>query len=103
MRNYFALDSPAATWALGAVARFPAARRLITMVPPMGSEDWSIVAINRNTGMSRRAWGANQSTASAVLTARIVDALAANRPVGPVAITAFMTLPGIAAAGINVD
>lgn len=103
VRNYFALDSPAATWALGAVARFPPARRLITMVPPMGSEDWSLVATNRNTGKTRRAWGTNQATATAVLTARIVDALAATRPVEPVTITAFMTLPDIAAAGINVD
>ncbi|POH57653.1 saccharopine dehydrogenase [Arthrobacter glacialis] len=103
VRNYFALDSPAATWALGAVARFPAARRLITMVPPMGSEDWSIVATNRRTGQTRRAWGSNQSSATGVLAARVVDALAISRPSKPVAITSVMGLDDIVTAGINLD
>ncbi|MHA7304906.1 hypothetical protein ACX80E_06640 [Arthrobacter sp. TMN-49] len=103
VRNYFALDSPAATWALGAVARFPAARRLITMVPPMGSEDWSIVASNRRTAQSRRAWGTNQSSATAALTARIVDALASSRPAKPVTVTSLMSLERIVTAGITLD
>ncbi len=72
------------------------------MVPPMGSEDWSLVVTNRSTGRAHRAWGTNQSIAMAVLTARIVDTLATTRPMEPVTITAFMTLHDIAAADINV-
>ncbi|MHA7270256.1 NAD(P)-dependent oxidoreductase [Arthrobacter sp. HLT1-20] len=103
VRNYFALDSPAATRALGLVAHFPVARRIIALVPPMGSEDWSIVAVNRRTGQLRRAWGSNQSSATGVLAAKIVHALAISRPSTPVTITSVMGLDDIATAGINVD
>lgn len=84
VRNYFALGSPAATRALALVARIPMTRRLVSAVPPFGSERWSIVVKNRRTGQTREASGNNQSRATGVLTARAVQEMVSRGVTGAV-------------------
>ena len=103
MRSYLAFGSTAATTALGILARAPLARGLVAMVPPIGDEGWSIITTNRRTGQSRRARGYNQSKSTALLTARIVDALAGKRLSGAVTVDRLLDFNGLVVEGIEMD
>lgn len=103
VRNYFALGSPVATRALALVARMPMSRRLISAVPPFGSERWSIVVKNRRTGQSREASGTNQSRATGVLTARAVRETVACGESGTVSMSDLLKVDDLDLPGINIS
>ncbi|MFF5794069.1 hypothetical protein ACFY5D_18665 [Paeniglutamicibacter sp. NPDC012692] len=103
VRNYFALGSPAATNALALVARIPMSRRLISAVPPFGSQRWSIVVKNRRTGQTRGASGTNQSRATGVLTARAVQEMVARGVSGTVSMSDLLEVDGLGLPGIEID
>ncbi len=103
VRNYFALGSPLATRALELVARIPTSRRLVSVVPPFGSERWSIVAKNRRTGQTREASGINQSRATGVLTARAVQGLESRGATGMVSMSDLLELKDLGLSGIEIN
>lgn len=103
VRNYFALGSPMATRALELVARIPMSRRLVSAVPPFGSERWSIVAKNRRTGQTREASGINQSRATGVLTARAVQGLEYRGATGMVSMSDLLELKDLGLSGIEIN
>lgn len=102
VRNYFALGSPLATRALELVARIPTSRRLVSVVPPFGSERWSIVAKNRRTGQTREASGINQSRATGVLTARAVQGLVSRGATGMASMGDLLELKDLGLSGIEI-
>lgn len=102
VRNYFALGSPLATRALELVARIPTSRRLVSAVPPFGSERWSIVAKNRRTGQTREASGINQSRATGVLTARAVQGLVSRGATGMASMSDLLELKDLGLSGIEI-
>ena len=102
VRNYFALGSPAATRALALVARIPMSRRLISAVPPFGSDRWSIVAKNRRTGEIREASGNNQSRATGILTACAVQELVSRGASGTVLMSDLLEVNDLALPGIEI-
>lgn len=103
VRNYFALDSPVATRALELVARIPMTRRLVSAVPPFGSERWSIVAKNRRTGQTREASGSNQSRATGILTARAVQAIGSHGMTGIVSMNDLLKLTDLGLPEIEIN
>lgn len=103
VRNYFALGSPLATRALELVARIPTSRRLVSAVPPFGSERWSIVAKNRRTGQTREASGINQSRATGVLTARAVQGLVSRGATGMASMSDLLELKDLGLSGIEIS
>lgn len=103
VRSYLAFGSPTAATALGILARAPLARGLVAMVPPIGDEGWSIITTNRRTGQSRRARGYNQSKSTALLTARIVDALGGKHVSGTVTVDRLLDFNDLVVEGIEMD
>lgn len=103
LRSYLAFGSSAATMALRVVARVPRAKGLVAKVPPIGDENWSIIATNRRTGQSRHARGINQSRSTALMTARTVDALVGARPSGAVTVDRLLDLDDLVVEGVELD
>ncbi|MFJ6418611.1 hypothetical protein [Paeniglutamicibacter sp. NPDC091659] len=103
VRNYFALGSPAATHALALVARIPMTRRLVSAVPPFGSERWSLVVRNRRTGQTREASGNNQSRATGVLTARAVQEMFARGATGTVSMSDLLEIDDLDLPSLEIN
>lgn len=101
VRSWLSLSSTIATSSLGLVRRVPWARGLIRHLPPFGSQDWVVTALNRRTGETVHAAGIGQSHATGVITALAAAAVIENPPTRPVALHALLdvddlkALPGI--------
>lgn len=67
VRSYLALSSSAMTTSLALLARVPRFAGLMNAVPPLGSEAWRIVAVNRRTSETIAVEGSGQSHATGLL------------------------------------
>lgn len=101
VRSWLSLSSTIATQSLGLVRRVPWARGLTRHLPPFGSQDWAVTAVNRRTGETISAAGSGQSHATGAITALAAKAVVENPPTRPVALHALLdvedleALPGI--------
>lgn len=75
IRSHLALSSTLMTQSLRTLARFPQLARLMRSVPPIGSETWRIVALNRRTREQIAVEGEGQSHATGVLAAFTAERL----------------------------
>lgn len=61
----------------------------------MGSDEWSVVAIDRATGRRVGAWGRGQSRTTGLLTALVAVRAAEHPPAGPVTTADVLTLADV--------
>lgn len=95
VRSYLALSSGSMTTSLALLARLPRLARLMNAVPPLGSEDWRIVAVNRRTAETVAIEGSGQSHATGVLAAyaaeRVFERSLREGPLGTITMAELCT------------
>lgn len=95
IRSYLALSSGSMTTSLALLARMPRLAGLMNAVPPLGSEAWRIVAVNRSTAETIAVEGSGQSYATGVLAAfaaeRVFERSRHGGPLGTVTMAELCT------------
>ncbi|WP_119695764.1 hypothetical protein [Microbacterium halotolerans] len=101
VRSFLATDSALTTAALRLVGSFPALSRLVSRAPHLGSDQWSLTAVNRRTREVVTAKGAGQSQTTGELVA-LAAAMAARTQISGVVTSAdLFTLDDVARGGIE--
>lgn len=93
VHNYLAMTSASSTAALQLLTLMPRiGRRILSMVPAVGSDRWQLIARNERTGQQIGAHGREQSLATAAVTAALADALLESGRSGIVPVESLLTV-----------
>lgn len=101
VRSFLATDSALTTAALRLVGSFPSLSRLVSRAPHLGSDQWSLTAVNRRTREAVTATGEGQSRTTGEFVALAAVMAGRTQASGAVTSADLFTLDDIARGGIE--
>ncbi|WP_138945003.1 hypothetical protein [Plantibacter sp. M259] len=92
VRSWLAIDTRAATAALGVIGALPALSPLLARAPHIGGDSWGVSVGNRRTGEVMSLSGQGQSVATGRLAAAAAERLIERRQRGALTMADVITL-----------